>query len=296
MQELILNHTYRAMRQECHRKHLFGCICGLQSIAPEGAGLDFGKSFHMASEDYDKWDSLDRAADVFSENLLLEDKVRTIGRGKELLVAYRKATAQEGLHFQFHEEGIEKPFLVKLTPWLTHAGRLDRELADDAGFAEIKTTYYLYNSSGSPMPFLSSWADHNSIIGYAFYKKFKKCYLVAVCVYPQKHGPHCVIYPIEIFPWRLEEWEEETLRIGEEIFNVFVDNNFEQGQEEENLEKMLSGRLWRKFNKSTNRCNPWPYSNPCKFRDLCLRDVPESLLRSQYVVEPFRPWETGDEG
>lgn len=295
MEKLILTHSLRDLYQRCQRKYLFSAICGLKGLAPEGAGLDFGKCFHLASEHLDKWDDFESAMELFSQNFLSEDKVRTLGRAKELLLAYRKVTQQAGLRFKFNQDGIEKPFMVELEPWLIHAGRLDREMESSEEFGEIKTTYYLYSSQGSPMPYLSQWIDHNSIVGYAFYRGFKKCHLIACGVYPQKHGSSCITFPIEIFPWRLEEWRRDTLQIGKEIFNVFIGNNFEQNFESKNLEVMIENRTWERFGKTTSQCNPWPYSNPCVFRDLCIRNVPESLLRSQYVVEPFRSWEVEED-
>jgi hypothetical protein len=226
-----------------------------------------------------------------------DDKVRTLVRAKSMLEQYQLYIKQQGWKFEQQSNGtMEIAFNKPLTGRINYAGRCDRKFTDGS-IGEWKTTYYLYNSSGNPMPYLQQWWGHNSIRGYAWAYGANKVTLLGAGVYPQKEGRGGKEYPciahltIPIQSWEIEQFVYETSQIGEEIiqdcqrYDLHMDHGFE-----ENLENYLTNSLHRFFPTETGLCY-FNVNNPCQFIDLCTRDIPRGLVEGNYVIDPFLPWE-----
>jgi hypothetical protein len=231
-----------------------------------------------------------------------DDKVRTLTRARDLLMAYATFVKQKGWTFtQQSKSTLEIAFNEPLTDRINYAGRCDRQF-DDGDIGEWKTTYYLYNSAGNAMPYLQQWWGHNSIRGYAWARKAKRVHVLGAGVYPQKEGRGGKAYPcieslaIPITPWEMIQFKYEVITIGNEIIYACQTNNLYIGEEfEKNLELVFENRLWVYFPTNTSRCY-FNINNPCQFIDLCTRNVPRGLVDMNYVIDPFLPWlfENGD--
>jgi hypothetical protein len=282
--------------------HSLRHICGIRKATPDSAGFAFGAAFHAASEVLDLTNDLVIAMATFTSMFdFPDDKVRTLVRAKTMLEQYQLYVNQQGWIFLPQGDQMEVTFVKPLTEEISYAGKCDRQLSDGT-VGEWKTTYYLYNSAGNPMPYLQRWWGHNSIRGYAWARGTDRIHLVGVGVYPQKEGRGGKEYPcvahltIPIQGWEFDQFIGETLEIGAEIikdcqeFDLHIGANFE-----ENLENYLSNRLHCCFPTNTDRCY-FNINNPCQFIDLCTRDVPRGLVEANYVVDPFLPWQGSDKG
>jgi hypothetical protein len=294
---LTFDHSQRSTWQACKRMYLFRHICGIRKATPEGAGFAFGSSFHASSEVLDITGDVALAMGTFISMFdFPDDKVRTLLRAKTMLESYQQYVKQQGWSFRQQEEGtMEIAFNQPLTPRINYAGRCDRQFVDGS-IGEWKTTYYLYNSSGNPMPYLQQWWGHNSIRGYAWACGANKVHLLGVGVYPQKEGrggkeyPCCAHLTIPITAWELEQFKYEAEVIGEEIIAACQKNGLGVGRDfGSNLEKVLDGKLHTAFPTNTSRCY-FNVNNPCQFIDLCTRNVPAGLVEGNYVLDPFLPW------
>ncbi len=294
---LTFDHSQRSSWQGCKRMHLLRHICGIRKATPDSAGFAFGSSFHAGSEILDITGDINLAMATFTKMFNFpDDRVRTLVRARELLLAYQTYTNQKGWKFVTQSNNsMEIAFNEALTPRINYAGRCDRQFTT-GDLGEWKTTYYLYNSAGNSMPYLQQWWGHNSIRGYAWARKATGVYLLGVGVYPQKQGKGGNPYPcveslrIPILPWELEQFVYETTIIGEEIISYCQKNNLSLGKDfEENLEKLFRYQLWMSFPTNTSRCY-FNINNPCQFLDLCTRNVPKGLVEANYVMDPFLPW------
>jgi hypothetical protein len=213
-----------------------------------------------------------------------------------MLLAYQEYVTRKGWKFIQQTNGtMEIAFNKPLKECINYAGRCDRQF-NNGDIGEWKTTYYLYNANGNALPYLQQWWGHNSIRGYAWATGAKKVHLLGAGVYPQKAGKGGTLYPgieslaIPITPWEFEQFVREVTKIGEEIIIDCQRNSFSIGENfEDNLERMLTDRLWEDFNTSTSRCY-FNINNPCQFLDLCTRNVPRGLVEANYVIDPFLPW------
>jgi len=294
---LTFDHSQRTSRA-CKRRHSLRHICGIRKATPDSAGFAFGSAFHSATEVIDIIGSVDVAMATFTSMFdFPDDKVRTLVRAKSMLEQYQRYVQQQNWSFQQQESGtMEVAFNKPLTDRINFAGKCDRLLTDGT-VGEYKTTYYLYNSSGNPMPYLQQWWGHNSLRGYAWANGANKVRLLGAGVYPQKEGRGGKEYPciahldIPILPWEIEQFERETAWIGEEIiqdcqrYDLYINHNFE-----ENLENYLENHLQDYFPTETGLCY-FNQNNPCQFVDLCTRNVPRGLVEANYVIDPFLPWE-----
>jgi len=294
---LTFDHTQRASRQSCKRQHFFRHILGIRKAAPDSPGFSFGTAFHKSSEVLDLTGDLELAMAHFRDLFNYpDDKIRTLGRARELLVAYQRFVLQKGWKFQtLSDSTMEVAFNEPLTERINYAGRCDRQFVDGS-IGEWKTTYYLYNASGNPMSYLRQWWGHNSIRGYAWARKAPHVHVLGVGVYPQKQGKGGPPYPwVESLTVPIQEWEttqfiREVTEIGEELIADAERWGLTLGYEfEENQDKAFTHRLWEHFPTNTSRCY-FNVNNPCQFIDLCVRDVPRGLVESYYVTDPFLPW------
>ena len=294
---LTFDHSQRSAWQGCKRMYLFRHICGVRKATPEGAGFAFGSAFHSASEVLDMVGDVAIAMATFTSMFdFPDDKVRTLLRAKHMLESYQQYTKQNNWHFTQQEEGtMEIAFNKPLTERINYAGRCDRQF-DNGDIGEWKTTYYLYNSSGNPMPYLQQWWGHNSIRGYAWACGANRVHLLGVGVYPQKECrggkeyPCCAHLTIPIIPWENKQFQYEAATIGEEIISACQTHGLSIGSDfPSNLEKVLGDDLHSFFPTNTSRCY-FTVNNPCQFIDLCTRDVPRGLVEGNYVVDAFLPW------
>ena len=299
---LTFDHSQRSSREGCKRAHFARHICGIRKSHADSPGFAFGSSFHAASEVLDIMGDIELAMATFTSMFNFpDDKVRTLVRAKTILLSYEQYVQQQGWKFEQQSQGtMEIAFNQPLTPRINYAGRCDRKF-QDGSIGEWKTTYYLYNSSGNPMPYLQQWWGHNSIRGYAWANGATKVHLLGVGVYPQKEGRGGKEYPgvahltIPIMPWELEQFKYEVELIGEEIIRDCQKNDLFIGEKFEiNLENALNYKLHRAFPTSTSRCY-FNINNPCQFLDLCTRDWPRGLVEGNYIIDPFLPWEEGNE-
>jgi hypothetical protein len=281
----------------CKRAYLLRHICGIRKATPEGAGFAFGSAFHAASEVLDIIGDLPTAMATFTSMFdYPDDKVRTLLRAKTMLLSYEEYVKQQGWKFvQLESDTMEIAFNEPLTPRINYAGRCDR-MFEDGSIGEWKTTYYLYNSSGNPMPYLQQWWGHNSIRGYAWANNANKVHLLGVGVYPQKEGRGGKEYPcvahlsIPIQPWEVTQFKYEAEMIGEEIISACQHDNLYIGEQfEDNLENVLKHNLHSDFPTNTSRCY-FNINNPCQYIDLCTRDIPRGLVEANYIIDPFLPW------
>ncbi len=297
MSLLTIDHTQRSSWQMCKRAYLLRHICGIRKATADAPGFAFGTAFHASSEVLDLTKDVNLAMETFTQLFNFpDDKVRTLVRARNLLVAYEKFIKTKGWKFlQQTRDTLEIAFNEPLTDRINYAGRCDRQF-DNGDIGEWKTTYYLYNSSGNPMPYLQQWWGHNSIRGYAWARKAKRVHVLGVGVYPQKESRGgkeyaCVeslAIPIKL--WEIEQFEREIKLIGEEIIQACHFNNFDIGTNfESNLEKMFRDQLWHWFPTNTSRCY-FNINNPCQFLGLCTRNVPRGLVDMNYVIDPFLPW------
>ena len=291
------DHSQRSSWQMCKRMHHLRHTCGIRKATPDSAGFSYGSAFHSASEVLDMTDSIDLAMTTFSNMFNFpDDKVRTLVRAREMLVAYQLYVKVKGWEFITQSNNtMEISFNEPLTERINYAGRCDRQFKDN-DIGEWKTTYYLYNSSGNPMPYLQQWWGHNSIRGYAWARKATGVHLLGAGVYPQKEGRGGKPYPgvesirIPILPWELEQFVREATEIGEEIISYHQKYNLSLGENfEDNLEKSLTDKLFYGFPTNTSRCY-FNTNSPCQFLDLCTRNVPEGLVKGNYIIDPFLPW------
>jgi hypothetical protein len=232
-----------------------------------------------------------------------DDKVRTLVRARELLLAYQEYVSKKRWLFtQTSPSTMEIAFNEPLTPRINYAGRCDRQFKD-GDIGEWKTTYYLYNSSGNAMPYLQQWWGHNSIRGYAWARKANAVVVLGAGVYPQKEGRGGKAYPcveslrIPIQEWETEQFIREVTEIGEELISYYQHHGLFIGERfKENMELTMSNKLWQGFATNTSRCY-FNLTNPCQFLDLCTRNVPKGLVEANYVLDPFLPWmETVENG
>ena len=294
---LTFDHSQRSSWQGCKRMYFFRHICGIRKATPDSPGFAFGTAFHKSSEIIDLTQDLDLAMGHFTDMFNFpDDKVRTLGRAREMLYRYQIYIKQKGWKFVTQSDGtMEISFNEPLTERINYAGRCDREF-EGGDIGEWKTTYYLYNSSGNPMPYLQQWWGHNSIRGYAWAKKASGVHILGVGVYPQKQGRGGAEYPgiesirIPIEKWEMKQFIHEATVIGEEIISHCQKNGLFIGERfEDNIEMAFKHALWNGFPTNTSRCY-FNINNPCQFLDLCTRDVPKSLVENNYVVDPFLPW------
>ncbi len=292
-----IDHTQRSALQACNRYYLLRHFCGVRKATPDAPGFTFGSAFHATTEIVDRWKDINLAMVQFAEMFNFpDDKVRTLGRARELLERYQKFVSTKKWEFIVQQDdSMELTFCKEMAPDVEYAGKVDRILIS-GDIAEYKTTYYLYNSSGNPLPYLQQWWGHNSIRGYAWATDAKVCHIVGVGVYPQKPKGAADTYPcIETLPIPILDWEKEVLiyetkRVAYKIMayakvlNLSINSDFK-----ENIEKVFSDKLWRAFITNTSRC--YFHNNPCQFVDLCTRDMPRGLFDSNYVIDPFLPWE-----
>lgn len=300
---LTFDHSQRSSWQSCKRMYFFRHICGVRKATPDSPGFAFGTATHKSSEVLDLTGDIDLAMAHFTDLFNFpDDKVRTLVRARELLLAYQRYIKQKGWQFNQQSDGtMEIAFNKPLTERINYAGRCDRSFTN-GDIGEWKTTYYLYNSAGNPMPYLQQWWGHNSIRGYAWAQEARGVVILGIGVYPQKQGRGGDPYPcvesmrIPIEEWEMEQFKYEAEVIGEEIIGACQKNGLSIGKDfEENIDKTFLFTLWRAFPTNTSRCY-FNINNPCQFLDLCTRDVPKSLLDNNYIVDPFLPWieENGD--
>lgn len=300
---LTFDHSQRSSWQMCKRMYLFRHIVGIRKATPDSPGFAFGTATHKSSEILDLTGDIDLAMGYFTDLFSFpDDKVRTLVRARELLIRYQKYVKQKGWKFRIQTDGtMEIAFNKPLTERINYAGRCDREF-EDGSIGEWKTTYYLYNSSGNYVPYLNQWWGHNSIRGYAWAKEASRVTILGIGVYPQKQGKGGPEYPcieslqIPIEPWEIDQFVREAIVVGEEIITSHQKCGFDIGANfETNLEKMFAQNLWYEFPTNTSRCY-FNLTNPCQFIDLCTRNVPQSLVNNNYIVDPFLPWleENGD--
>ncbi len=299
---LTFDHSQRSSWQMCKRMYSLRHICGIRKATPNAAGFAFGSAFHAASEVVDMTGDINIAMGTFTSMFdFPDDKVRTLVRARTMLESYAKYVQQMGWEFERQQEGtMEIAFNRPLNKVINYAGRCDRKLTNGS-IGEWKTTYYLYNSSGNPMPYLQQWWGHNSLRGYAWANDANKVQLLGVGVYPQKEGRGGKEYPcvahltIPIMPWEIEQFIREVTEIGWEIIDaceyimLSIGSNFE-----DNLEKYLIDKLHTHFSTNTSRCY-FNINNPCQFLDLCTRNIPRGLVEGNYVVDPFLPWEENND-
>lgn len=294
---LTFDHTQRSSWQMCKRLYLFRHICGIRKATPDSGGFAFGSAFHASSEILDMTGDIHLAMDTFTNMFNFpDDKVRTLVRARTMLLAYQEYVTRKGWKFVQQTNGtMEIAFNKPLTERINYAGRCDRQL-DNGDIGEWKTTYYLYNASGSALPYLQQWWGHNSIRGYAWATSAKIVHLLGAGVYPQKAGKGGTPYPgieslaIPIAPWEFEQFKYEVTVIGEEIIEACQTHGFAIGETfENNLGHMFQRNLWKFFPTNTSRCY-FNLTNPCQFLDLCTRNVPRGLIEANYVVDPFLPW------
>ena len=298
---LTFDHSQRSSWQMCKRAYLARHICGIRKSSADSPGFAFGSSFHAASEVIDITNDLDLAMATFTSMFNFpDDKVRTLVRAKTMLLSYEEYVRQQGWKFvQQADDTMEIAFNQPLTPRINYAGRCDRKFSDGS-IGEWKTTYYLYNSSGNPMPYLQQWWGHNSLRGYAWANGASKVHLLGVGVYPQKEGRGGREYPcvahltIPILPWEIAQFKYEAELIGEEIIQACQKNGLNIGAGfEDNLENVLTHKLHAGFPTNTSRCY-FNINNPCQFLDLCTRDWPRGLVEGNYIIDPFLPWEESE--
>lgn len=294
---LTFDHSQRSVWQSCKRLHFFRHGLGIRKATPDSAGFSFGSAFHASSETLDIIGDINSAMAQFIEMFSYpDDKVRTLVRARELLLAYQTYTKQKRWRFtQTSPSTMEIAFNEPLTSRINYAGRCDRQF-NNGDIGEWKTTYYLYNSSGNAMPYLQQWWGHNSIRGYAWARKAPAVVVLGVGVYPQKEGRGGKPYPcieslrIPIQPWEIEQFIMEVTEIGEELIHYYQKYDLSIGENfEENMEKNWSGNLWHGFATNTSRCY-FNLNNACQFLDLCTRNVPKGLVEANYVLDPFLPW------
>lgn len=294
---LTFDHSQRSSWQMCKRQHFLRHGLGIRKATPDSAGFSFGSAFHASSETLDITGDINSAMAQFSEMFSFpDDKVRTLVRARELLLAYQTYTKQKGWKFtQTSPSTMEIAFNEPLTDRINYAGRCDRQFSGGE-IGEWKTTYYLYNSSGNAMPYLQQWWGHNSIRGYAWARKASAVVVLGAGVYPQKPGKGVDPYPcieslrIPIAPWEIEQFVREVIEIGEELISYYQKHDLSIGENfEENMEKNWSGKLWYGFPTNTSRCY-FNLNNACQFLDLCTRNIPRGLVESNYVLDPFLPW------
>lgn len=296
-----IDHTQRAAWQNCQRLYFLRHFLGIRKATADSPGFSFGSAFHATTEIVDYTQDIDLAMAQFTDMFNFpDDKVRTLTRARELLEKYAKFIKQKGWEFKVQSNNtMELPFIVEMGPEIEYCGKVDRHLLT-GDIAEYKTTYYLYNSGGNPLPYLQRWWGHNSIRGYAWAvekltnEKVNKCHLVGVGVYPQKPKtgepyPCIETMPIPILEWEKEQVVREVTKIADEIMywakmlNLSINSNFY-----ENITNAFENSLWNHFLCNTSHC--YYFNNPCQFVDLCTRDVPKGLLENNYVVDPFLPW------
>lgn len=295
---LTFDHSQRSCYQMCKRMYLFRHICGIHKATPESGGFAFGSAFHASSEVIDITGDINAAMALFSDMFNFpDDKVRTLIRARELLTNYQKYTKQQGWEFlQTSPSTMEIAFNKPLAERINYAGRCDRKFKDGA-IGEWKTTYYLYNSSGNPIPYLQQWWGHNSIRGYAWANEANAVYLLGVGVYPQKPQKGAQPYQcveslrIPVERWEIEQFVREATEVGNEILQAYDRYGFslEDDAHENNLNLMFEKELFKYFPTNTSRCY-FNINNPCQFIDLCTRNVPHSLVDANYIVDPFLPW------
>ncbi len=294
---LTFDHSQRSSWEGCKRAYLFRHICGIRKATPDSAGFSFGSAFHASSEILDMTDDINIAMSTFTAMFNFpDDKVRTLVRARELLLAYQMYVKQKGWKFITQVDNtMEVAFNEQLAPRINYAGKCDRQFTT-GDLGEWKTTYYLYNSSGNSMPYLQQWWGHNSIRGYAWARKATGVYLLGVGVYPQKQGKGGHSYPcveslrIPIVSWELKQFVYEATMVGEEIISYCQKHGLHIGKNfKTNLEMLFQHNLWEGFPTSTSRCY-FNINNPCQFIDLCTRNVPKGLVEGNYVIDPFLPW------
>jgi len=297
-----IDHTQRAAWQNCQRLYFLRHFLGIRKATADSPGFSFGSAFHATSEIVDRWNNIDLAMSQFTNMFNFpDDKVRTLTRARDLLEQYGKFIKQKGWEFKVQDDdSMELTFVVPMDQDIDYCGKIDRHLLT-GDIAEYKTTYYLYNSGGNPLPFLQKWWGHNSIRGYAWAtekltgEKVNKCHLVGIGVYPQKPKtgePYSCIetLPIPVLEWEKEQLVREVAIIANDIMHwarmlsLSVNSNFH-----ENITNTFENSLWKHFTCNTSHC--YYHTNPCQFVDLCTRDVPKGLFENNYVLDPFLPWE-----
>lgn len=295
--QITLDHAQRSSWQGCKREYLFRHICGTRKAVADTASFSFGSAFHKSTELIDLGESVDSAMLNFTEMFNFpDDKVRTLSRARDLLTNYQIYIQKKGWKFQIQSKGtMEISFQKPLTERITYAGRCDRKF-DNGEIGEWKTTYYLYNSSGNSLPYLSQWWGHNSIRGYAWANDATAVTILGAGVFPQRPDRKSDPYPcidslrIPVLTWEIEQFICEMKMIGEEIITyrensgLLPTNSFE-----ENVELLFKGALWRSFPTNTSKCY-YTLNNPCQFIDLCTRNVPKSMWTANYILDPFQPW------
>jgi len=300
---LTFDHTQRSSWQGCKRMYFFRHFCGIRKVTADSPGFSFGSAFHSSSEVLDMTGDINLAMATFTDMFnFIDDKVRTLNRAREILIAYDKFIRQKGWKFsQTSDATMEIAFNAPLTSRINYAGRCDRQF-ENGDIGEWKTTYYLYNSSGNPMPYLQQWWGHNSIRGYAWAQKASHVHILGLGVYPQKQGRGGDPYPgvesltIPVKEWEIKQFVYEAEVIGEEIIAYAQKNGLSIGENfQANLDKAFYDKLWHGFPTDTSRCY-FNLSNACQFVDLCTRDVPKGLVLGNYVVDPFLPWLEDKEG
>ena len=297
-----IDHTQRAAWQNCQRLYFLRHLLGIRKATADSPGFSFGSAFHATTETVDFTNDIDLAMNQFTDMFNFpDDKVRTLTRARELLGKYAKFIKQKGWEFKAQpDNSMELMFVVDMDQDVEYCGKVDRLLLT-GDIAEYKTTYYLYNSGGNPLPYLQRWWGHNSIRGYAWAvekltgEKVNKCHLVGVGVYPQKPKtgePYSCIetIPIPVLEWEKKQVVREVTKIATEImdmakaYNLSINSNFQ-----ENINNAFENSLHKYFFCNTSHC--YYFNNPCQFVDLCTRDMPRGLLENNYMIDPFLPWE-----
>ena len=299
---LTFDHSQRSSWQMCKRSHFFRHGLGIRKATPDSAGFSFGSAFHASSETLDITGDINAAMAQFTDMFSYpDDKVRTLVRARELLVAYQEYVAKK--HWTFTQTSpttMEIAFNEVLVPdRINYAGRCDRQFEGEE-LGEYKTTYYLYNKAGNAIPFLQGWWGHNSIRGYAWARKAKAMTLLGIGVYPQKDDKKNKYRCIESLRIPIQNWEialfiREATKIGEEMISYYQKFDLKLGYDfEENMEKALRHNLWNEFDTNTTASHY--HTNDCQFNDLCTRNVPKGLVESNYVLDPFLPWVDDEKG